>query len=239
MPTLSITCIETREIGPALDAIERTLSCIPVQKLYWISNQEFPRILQDIQVINVLIREIDDFADDINHIYLRLIPSIISTDFNLMIQADGFAVNPAAWSEEFWNYDYIGAPWPWMWGGGPPWKGPIVGNGGFSLRSKKLYRALNEISIDWILDHHNDDPRASQREYYGILPSGERFIPEDLLVCLWYRDLLESRYSIRFSGTELASQFSIETIHPAMEKWLGKSFGFHGIRAAPYYGVTL
>jgi len=30
----------------------------------------------------------------------------------------------------------------------------------------------------------------------------------------------------------------VETVHPSMEKSLGKSFGYHGVRAAPYYGVV-
>ncbi len=59
------------------------------------------------------------------------------------------------------------------------------------------------------------------------------------MICQWYREILETRYAIRFCDPELASQFSVETVHPWTEKWLGKSFGFHGIRAAPYYGVTL
>ena len=239
MPTLGITCIETRAIDKAVAAIERTLACIEAKKIYWISTNLFPKQPNSIEVVNLLINDFTDFSRDINQLLLQVVPKIVTTDFNLIVQTDGFAVNRDAWSDEFWEYDYIGAPWPWMWGGGPPWKGPIVGNGGFSLRSRKLYHALNETCIGWRFDHLARDPRASQREYYGILPSGDRFIPEDLLICLWHRDVLETRYGIRFCEPELASQFSVETIHPSMEKWLGKSFGFHGICAAPYYGVTL
>ena len=239
MPTLSITCIETRAIAQAITAIERTLACAEFKKIYWISTKALPKRLQGVEVVNLLINDFKDFAGDVNQLCLQIIPKIVTTDFNLMIQVDGFAVNRDAWSDEFWKYDYIGAPWPWMWGGGPPWNGPIVGNGGFSLRSRKLYSALNDICIDWRSDHLARDPRSSQREYYGILPSGAHFIPEDLLICLWYRDILERRYGIRFCGPDLASQFSVETVHPSMNKWLGKSFGFHGICAAPYYGIKL
>ena len=236
---LSLTCIETRAIDRAVAAVERTLGCIQVDEIYWVSTQVFPLQFHGPEVTNILIGDFADFSNDINKLCLQVIPGIVTTDFNLTIQTDGFAVNRDAWTDKFWDYDYIGAPWPWMWGGGPPWQGPIAGNGGFSLRSRKLYRALKEIGIDWRLDRLTLDPRASRREYYGLLPSGERFIPEDILICQWYREILETRYAIRFCDPELASQFSVETVHPWTEKWLGKSFGFHGIRAAPYYGVTL
>lgn len=239
MPTLSMTCVETRAIDKAVVAVERTLACAEFKTIYWISTQPFPRRTPGIEVVNLLINEFHDFANDFNQLCLQVIPKIVTTDFNLMIQTDGFAVNKDAWTDDFFKYDYIGAPWPWMWGGGPPWKGAIVGNGGFSLRSRKLYRALNELCIDWRSDDLARDPRRAQREYFGILPSGAQFIPEDLLICLWHRDVLETRFGIRFCDPDLANRFSVETIHPSTDRWLGKSFGFHGIRAAPYYGIPL
>ena len=78
---------------------------------------------------------------------IKELNSFIETEFCLVTQGDGFIINPQLWSEEFLNYDYIGAPWR---------KNSHlvnsqgqtvdildlnknrVGNGGFSLRSKKL-----------------------------------------------------------------------------------------------------
>ncbi len=41
----------------------------------------------------------------------------VETDYMLIVQGDGFIVNPDAWDDEFLDYDYIGAPWclPWRW----------------------------------------------------------------------------------------------------------------------------
>jgi hypothetical protein len=72
------------------------------------------------------------YNNDYSRITLKLCPEICIEDFNLIIHADGFAVNSEAWTSEFLNYDYIGA----RWGDG------IVGNGGFCLRSRKLYDAF-------------------------------------------------------------------------------------------------
>lgn len=35
----------------------------------------------------------------------------IETDYVLIVQYDGFILNPKAWMDEFLEYDYIGAPW--------------------------------------------------------------------------------------------------------------------------------
>ncbi|MEC9064834.1 MAG: DUF5672 family protein, partial [Pseudomonadota bacterium] len=79
----------------------------------------------------------------------------IDTDYCLLVQPDGFVINPDKWSDEFYDYDYIGAPWekvdhsyldPW----GKPHR---VGNGGFSFRSKKLLdvpsRAHIQFDVNW------------------------------------------------------------------------------------------
>ena len=52
-----------------------------------------------------------------------------------MTQWDGFVVDASVWSDEFLQWDYIGAPWP-----DQP-EAVAVGNGGFSLRSQRCLRA--------------------------------------------------------------------------------------------------
>ena len=68
----------------------------------------------------------------------------VDTDYVLLVQYDGFILNPKSWTYEFLKYDYIGAPravgmlelddFPRELNNGK-W---VVGNGGFCLRSKKL-----------------------------------------------------------------------------------------------------
>ena len=54
----------------------------------------------------------------------------------LLIQWDGYVVNPEAWDPAFLGCDYLGAKWYWH------DDGMRVGNGGFSLRSRRLLDAL-------------------------------------------------------------------------------------------------
>jgi hypothetical protein len=233
-PSLAISCVETRDVTMAVRAIERTVQCINVDTLYWFSNRSFPKALPGIEVVNITIRDFTNFTDDINRICLRLMPRVITTDFNLTIQPDGFAVNPQSWDDRFWDYDYIGAPWPAMYG-----PGPIVGNGGFTLRSRKLYDALHNLRVKWSTRDWEGDDRLDIEAYYAVNNQGEKWLPEDIIISLWYRDILETRYGIRFCPPEFANKFSVETVHEFTQYWLGRSFGFHGIVAAPYYGVTL
>ena len=80
-------------------------------------------------------------------IILSSIPDSFSGHF-LCINWDGFIVNVDAWSDEFLEYDYIGAPWPWF--------GNIVGNGGFCLKSKKFLEVQQQICHNYIINHNED-----------------------------------------------------------------------------------
>lgn len=126
----------------------------------------------------------------------------LDTDFALIIQHDGYVLNYKAWDPDFLNYDYIGATWNYK-------DGMNNGNGGFSLRSRKLLSILqSDIAI---------------RQTH----------PEDHHICRTYRRYLEDKYSIKFAPDEVANRFSIEafgTTFPGANKYSGQ-FGFHG------YGV--
>ena len=116
-----------------------------------------------------------------------------NTEHVLLVQWDGYIINPQSWRPEFLEYDYIGAPWGWY------QDNHRVGNGGFSLRSRRL--------LDALLDE-------------GIVD----LEPEDEAIGRRYRPLLESKYGICFAPEEVAEAFSYETISPK-----GDPFGFHGL----------
>ncbi len=131
---------------------------------------------------------------------IKNLADYISTSHALIIQWDGYITNPNSWSDEFLKYDYIGAPWEFH---SDSFR---VGNGGFSLRSKRLLKALQDPEI---VEHH----------------------PEDVVICRKYRNLLESRYGITFATGEIARRFSFESTPPTSPL----PFGFHGIWNAFYF----
>jgi len=85
----------------------------------------------------------------------------------LTVQHDGYIVNPAAWTDEFLQYDYIGAPW---------YNG-CVGNGGFSLRSQKLLYALTQVKV---FDPHPEDWRIGINYREELEGHGVKYAPVSL-----------------------------------------------------------
>src|ERR1700744_2569282 len=81
-------------------------------------------------------------TEDYSKFLIRDLHRHIHTKHVLIVQWDGFILNPAAWEEEFRKYDYSGARWPGGFNVGDHWSKPTggpyrVGNGGFSFRSKR------------------------------------------------------------------------------------------------------
>ena len=224
---ISITCIDTLHYTPTITALKKTIETLgdKITRVYWFSDIDFPDTI-DVPVTWIKIDTIKVYNEDYSHITLKMCPEICVEEHNLIIHPDGFAVNREAWTDEFLEYDYIGA----CWGDG------TVGNGGFCLRSRKLYDAFISIGVKNSTNDYQDYMNDSF--YYVITETGEKFIPEDNIICKVHREKLEKEYNIKFAPLHIANQFSIERNYSSV--WLGKSLGFHGKHGvADYYGVKL
>jgi len=102
----------------------------------------------------------------------------ITTSHCLIVQWDGHVIDAQRWQSEFLDYDYIGASWPQF------DDGHDVGNGGFSLRSRRLLEACQTTGFQ---RHH----------------------PEDVAICRTNREVLEAR-GMQFAPVAVADQFSAE-----------------------------
>ena len=135
----------------------------------------------------------------------------VETGHCLIVQSDGFILDATRWKDQFLQYDYIGAPWPEYVDLMPPGSGRMrlnknsVGNGGFSLRSKKLLEITSRIDLDDL-----NFPLKS----------------EDLVICHYLYDEMRAA-GIRFAPPELAALFSIES-DGIYAQSLTSVFGFHG-----------
>lgn len=123
---------------------------------------------------------------------LRCLADHVQTDHVLIVQWDSFILDSRRWLPEFLDYDYVGAIWPQF------NDAFCVGNGGFSLRSRRLLNAAAMLG-----------------------PAGD--ISEDIWLCRINRPRLEAEFGVRFAPKELASYFSFE--RTARQ---GYEFGFHG-----------
>jgi hypothetical protein len=124
------------------------------------------------------------------------VPSRIETSHALIIQWDSGIVSPTQWSDEFLSYDYIGAPWGWH------RDAYEVGNGGFSLRSRRL--------MQYVSDHPEKFPLGH---------------PEDDFLCRRYRPELEHA-GFRWAPIDVALRFSFERTGFSGPD---RHFGYHGI----------
>jgi len=126
-----------------------------------------------------------------SHFVVKELNNFVDTDFVMLFQNDGFIDNIDKWTDRFLDYDYIGAPWWYK-------DENNVGNGGFSVRSKKLLKVLA------------DDEKI------------EKVVPEDHHICRTYGKYLREKHGIKFAPEELALKFSVE--HGIYKD----QFGFHG-----------
>jgi hypothetical protein len=195
LPSVTLCCVDTDQYVLSSIAIRQSQKHICFARTLILTDQpdQF-----DSQWETRPIAKIENYRM-LNDVMLKQMRHYIETDFVLNIQYDGFVVNAQAWTDEFLQYDYIGAPWPHM---KPPYQ---VGNGGFSLRSRKLLMALEDNAIQ---------------------PSDK--MPEDLDICLTHRAMLEARYGIRFAPVRLAQMFSCESQN-ADAPLPPHTFGFHGM----------
>ncbi|MEO8537380.1 MAG: DUF5672 family protein [Betaproteobacteria bacterium] len=131
--------------------------------------------------------------DDYSRFVLKSLGAHVNTPHVLLIQWDGYVINPASFEPAFTACDYVGAKWSWH------DDGMRVGNGGFSMRSRKLLEALQ-------------DPRITLVD------------AEDVTIGRAFRPLLEREHGIRFADEAVADRFAFEAAYP-----VGRPFGFHGL----------
>ena len=163
--------------------------------------------------------DLDSSYESYNFFKLNRLDDHIKTDFVLTVENDGFIIDASLWKDEFLDYDYIA----------PPWYDPVddpkyrVGNGGFSLRSKKLLEATK------IITDSRDGP----------------FGDEDIFICWKSKKVLESFYKVKFAPVELAAEFGVENNlcpeqnHVVMDNLSTyDTFGFHGFEHIPLMHST-
>jgi Protein of unknown function (DUF5672) len=127
-----------------------------------------------------------------SHFILKQLPQFIETAFALIVQWDGYVLEPRVWDADFLNYDLIGAVWPWH------MDGMNVGNGGFTLRSSRLLRVAStlpyrpEINEDELICRVH---RTELERQFGI-----RFAPEHIARKFSYERELPSLPSFGFHG---------------------------------------
>lgn len=142
----------------------------------------------------------------------------VDTKHCLVVQHDGYIINPEAWNSDWLNYDYIG---------------PIfiqdhaidarVGSGGFSLRTKKLMEFVAKRTPEW--DGSPESTEAVQKKLGSY---------EDGVICHGLRpDIVKA--GMKFAPPSAAAKFAqggyphIASRDPHdRQYYVERPFGHHG-----------
>lgn len=168
---VALMCLETRHLELAMNAIRRCTDSFLFDEIVLFTDQDWT-----VDGVKVVRCEPIHSAEEYSKFMLGDFHEHIRAPHFLVVQWDGFVIHPEKWREDFLDCDYIGAPWPHH--------DNAVGNGGFSLRSVRLHRAVSTL----------DKPVCH---------------PEDSFICLWERPRLEAM-GMRFAPLALAREFSAE-----------------------------
>ena len=152
-----------------------------------------------------------------NYFVIHKLHEHIDTSHCLLVQPDGFVLFPEKWENSWLDYDYIGAPWPWREQGfvTPFGEHIAVGNGGFSLRSKKLTEVPTKVDVPFDVVAMND--------FYKMF--GGVNWNEDGNICVHNRHIFEEQ-GCKFAPVEVAKDFSHESPLDINRGII--PFGYHG-----------
>ena len=209
LPDVTLLAVSSIEIDHTQDSLKISSYEIEFASIKFLTSKT-PKITFP-EIKYVKIPEIVNI-NGYNKIIIDDLYKYFDTSHCLIVQSDSFVVNPIEWTDEFLKYDYIGAPWTKTINPKKDLhidlKKNRVGNGGFSLRSKKLALITKDVNYSKL-----------------NFPS----LTEDVVTCHYlYEDLINK--GISFAPIELASKFSLEHIETNKEFGIGPGnvFGFHG-----------
>lgn len=190
---LTIICADTKNYGRAVTALKKCMEQVKAAKVLFLTD-----IQLDVEGIEVIQIAPIHSKRQYSRFIIKELYKYFYTSHCLVVQWDGYILCGGSWEEEFLEYDYIGAPWLYH-------DGRSVGNGGFSLRSKKLQTILGTDDFIEVSD------------------------PEDEVICRTYGNWLQATHGIKIATEDIAERFSYELRSP-----IYKTFGFHGFFHEPY-----
>jgi len=179
LPQVTICAVSSTNVAATVRALETSLAQIAFAEAILFTHASPANLLPggrtDIRVVEI---ERLNSSAAYSEFLLAQLASHVRTSHCLIVQWDGHVIDAARWRPKFLDYDYIGARWPQF------GDGRDVGNGGFSLRSRRLMAACGASGFK---AHH----------------------PEDLSICRTNRAFLED-HGMRFAPGELADEFAAE-----------------------------
>jgi len=219
--SITLVIVGTTNHSLAKFAIEKTKNAVPYDCIKIFSDKDL-----EVQGADFYQLKPEFSREDYSHFMMKELANHIKTDHAIVLQYDGFGVNPEFWEDKFLEYDYIGSPTHVY---HPPMRPLLEGTrtiyntdqkwfslgGGFSLRSRKFLDALQDHVVDVEFFDYNT-------RTLGIC--------EDASVAVIYKKYLENKHKIKYGTIEDSLKFSSEIL-------TGYNFcvGFHGWEQIPIF----
>lgn len=193
LPNVTVIAIACNRQAETIAALYKTMAQIKPAAVKLLTDI-------DISATGIEVIKIDKLDwEGYNRFCIKELWKHFDTSHVLLVQWDGYVLDCTCWSDEFLEYDYIGAKWLDI---GKPYN---VGNGGFSIRSKKLQTILATDAMINVT------------------------CPEDVAICKVYGQYLMDNYGIKYANEYVADKFAFELNQPTQ-----KTFGFHGFHWAKF-----
>jgi Protein of unknown function (DUF5672) len=201
LPTVTLVCADCVDTMRAVAVLEhcKDLCNFGAVKLLTSLDTDYPH--EKIPQLNSL--------NDYSAFCLKNLHRHIDTPHMLVIQHDGFVINPDAWQPHWLNCDYIGP----LFLQETIITDQTMGSGGFSFRSKALMAACDELLPPWDGKHS-----------YDFVDTGNNWGHEDGVITKHLRVPLMAK-GFRFATVEDGALFAFGGNQHC---YCATSFGFHG-----------
>ena len=168
LPQVTLCAVTSVNVAATVRALEVSLDQIRFGACKLLTDAKVRPAHPEIEVVPIgPLGSSADYSDFL----LASLPDHVATSHCLVVQWDGHVLDARRWQASFLDYDYIGASWPQF------DDGRDVGNGGFSLRTRKLMELCRDPAFVQV---HPEDVAIGRTNRAWLEEQGMRFAPRDM-----------------------------------------------------------
>jgi len=168
LPQVTLCAVTSVNVTATVRALETSLRQIRFGACKLLTDARVSPTHPEIEVVHVApLRSSAAYSDFL----LTGLLDHVGTTHCLVAQWDGHLLDAGRWQAAFLDYDYIGASWPQF------DDGHDVGNGGFSLRTRRLMELCRDPAF---VPVHPEDVAIGRTNRAWLEGLGMRFAPRDL-----------------------------------------------------------
>jgi hypothetical protein len=204
----TLVCLSDIRVAESMYALSRTMRDFEFDEVLFFTSLEGVQAPPNVKIIKMLKGKFNSLTA-YSRFVIKHLNNFIKSDHCMIVQHDGFPINPEKWTNEFLNYDYIGSPWP----------DPMpsrVGNGGFCIRSKKFMEIGARLATRRV---KYEDAHLCRTNYHYLISQGIKFAPLELAMRWGVETFLPEfpmwtlNDSFGFHGLYQCKPFIIERAH--------------------------